>query len=164
MLKEYIDRHRTMQSFNSAEILDLVVSHIDSQHNETEAECLIRKIHETLHGKHFDEECAEKTVSKMYYIKDGTSAKTYGAFITLEQSNKIFSRYKDDISKAYNNYDFFVAMNMIYSDNYNLYRKWFKEPTEDVLVNVVTEATINWLNDVDSPYSEDTKIWSYLKH
>ncbi|MBQ9213032.1 MAG: hypothetical protein IJ150_03735 [Bacteroidales bacterium] len=163
MLKEYIEKKRALSNFNSSEILDTLVSYIDEKNDP---ECLanaMKKIHVKLYGKHFDEDCALNAVSKMFYIKAGTSAKTYGAFIPLEQSNKIFSRCKDDLkNKAYNSFDFFVTINMIYSDNYNLFKKWFKDTTEETFVNtIVTEATVNWLNDSDSP-NDGTKIWSYL--
>lgn len=164
MLKEYIEKNRGLNNFNTSDVLDIIVNHIDQKNDDCDCCCVIKAIHEKLHGKHFDEDSAISTVSKMHYIKAGTTAKTYGAFVTLEQSNKIFSRYKDEISKSYNNYDFYVAINMIYSDNYNLYHKWFKDVTEEQLINIVTEATINWFNDSDSPYSDDTKIWSYIKH
>lgn len=163
MLKEYIEKHRNDNNFNSSEILDIVVSHID-EHCDEHSNCIVKKIHEQLHGKHFDEDCAIKTVNEMYFIKHGTSSKTYGSFVTLEQANKIFSRVRDEINKAYNVFDFYVALNMIYSDNYNLYTKWFKDITDERMIEIVTEATINWFNDADSPYSGDTKIWSYLKN
>lgn len=164
MLHEYIQKHKVESNFNTSDVLDIVAHYIDEQKCEDMEQCLIRRIHESVHGKHFDEDCAIRTVSKMFYVKDGSTAKTYGAFVPLEQSNKIYARFKDDLHKDYNQYDFYVTINMMYADNYNLYHKWFKEASDEAMLNIVAEAAINWLNDEDSPYKGHTKIWSYLKH
>jgi len=166
MLKEYIEKHRNDNNFNSSDILNIIVGHLDEHCEEKHCSCIIKKIHEQIYGKHFDEDCAIKTVNEMYFVKKGTNSKVYGAFISLEQANKIYSRVRDEINKAYNVFDFYVALNMIYSDNYNLFTKWFNDITEDTgekMIDIVTDATVNWFNDVDSPYSEDSKIWCYLK-
>lgn len=165
MLKEYLQNHSSDRNFNNADVLDILVSCVDEHCDEEKICHVIKKIHEQLFGKHFDEDCALRTVAKMFYYKDDTStAKVFGAFIPFETSQKIFARTKDMIHKDYNVFDFYVAQNMIYSDNYNLYKKWFKDVTDEAMLNIVTEHTVQWLNDPDSPYSDGTKIWSYLKH
>lgn len=164
MIQEYIEKHRVSNNFNTSEILDTVVKFVDEKCDEKHANCLIKRIHEQLFGKHFDEDCALITVNKMYFCKVGSTAKVFGAFIPLEQSHKIYSRFKDDIPKEYNAYDFYVTLNMMYCDNFNLYSKWFKDASAEAMTNIVAEAAVNWLNDPDSPYSDGTKIWSYLKH
>jgi len=164
MLHEYIQKHKVESNFNTSDVLDIVANYIDEQKCEAMEQCLIRRIHENVHGKHFDEDCASRTVAKMFYVKKGSTAKTYGAFVPLDISNKIYSRFKDEIPKEYNNYDFYVTINMSYADNYNLFSNWFKDATDEAMLNVVAEYAINWLNDADSPYEENTKIWSYLKH
>lgn len=164
MLHDYIKKHKVESNFNTSDVLDIVAHYIDEQNCEDMEQCLIRRIHESVHGKHFDEDCAIHTVSKMFYIKEGSTAKTYGAFVPLDQSNKIYSRFKDELHKDYNNYDFYVTLNMSYADNFNLFHKWFKDVSDEAMLNIVAEYAINWLADDDSPYEGHTKIWSYLKH
>ena len=166
MLHEYIQKHKVLNNFSTSEVLDTVVKFIDEKCDETHANCLIKRIHEQLFGKHFDEDCAIHTVEKMFYCKESadTKSKVFGAFVSLDQSNKIYSRFKDDLPKEYNQFDFYVTINMMYADNYNLYSKWFKNPSDEAMLNVVSEAAVNWLADDDSPYEGYTKIWSYLKH
>ena len=164
MIHEYIEKHKVESNFNTSDVLDIVAHYIDEQNCEDMEQCLIRRIHESVHGKHFDEDCAIHTVSKMFYVKDGSTSKTYGAFVPLEQSNKIYARFKDDLHKDYNQYDFYVTLNMSYADNFNLFHKWFKDVSDEAMLNIVAEYAINWLADDDSPYQGHTKIWSYLKH
>lgn len=166
MLHEYIQKHKVESNFNTSDVLDIVAHYIDEQNCDDMEQCLIRRIHESVHGKHFDEDCAIRTVAKMFYCKESadTKSKVFGAFVSLEQSNKIYARFKDDLHKDYNQYDFYVTLNMSYADNFNLFHKWFKDVSDEAMLNIVAEYAINWLADDDSPYEGHTKIWSYLKH
>ena len=67
----------------------------------------------------------------------------------------------NDILNNYNEYDFYVVMNMIKSDNYNLYKKRFPGYNDDMLDELFVEDALNWLDDMDNPYGM-SKIWKYL--
>ena len=64
-------------------------------------------IHESIFGKHFSEELAEKAVSDMVNA-DGT----VGEHWTLQQTTALASSN----GANYNKYDFYYVMNMLYSD------------------------------------------------
>ena len=64
-------------------------------------------VHESIFGKHFNEDLAEKVVSDMENA-DGTS----GEHWTLQQTTSLLTSNGAD----YNKYDFYYVMNMLYSD------------------------------------------------
>lgn len=64
---------------------------------------------------------------------------------------------KDEIL-PYNQWDFAVVLNMIYSDNYNLMKKWFPEDSEEQMMDKMVDLAVNWLRDDDNPYGK-CKAW-----
>lgn len=72
------------------------------------------KAYEAEHGPHFNEEHARKAVSKMEN-EDGTR----GPHWSVEETTALASQYGINLGSRFNRYDWFVALNMVYSDYYN---------------------------------------------
>lgn len=155
-LKEHIEELTHDKLIEVAELLAKVVDN----HVEDHIEKLEKKIAGIKNDYHFDEETANKCVSKMYYDEEG---KKYAPYWNLETVRKIYNSHKDkeEILNDYNLYDFYVTLNMIKSDNYKLYKKRFNGYSENQLDNLFIEDAINWLDDKDNPYG-NCKIWMYL--
>lgn len=71
------------------------------------------KAYEMEHGPHFNEEHARKAVMKMEN-EDGTR----GPHWSLEETSALASQYGISLSGKFNRYDWFVALNMVYSDKF----------------------------------------------
>lgn len=71
------------------------------------------KAYEAEHGPHFNEEHARKAVSKMEN-EDGTR----GPHWSVEETTALASQYGINLGSRFNRYDWFVALNMVYSDYY----------------------------------------------
>ena len=71
------------------------------------------KSHEHEHGPHFDETCANKAVSGMVN-EDGTT----GPHWSLAETTSVANQYGVKLTEKFNKYDWFVALNMVYSDYY----------------------------------------------
>lgn len=71
------------------------------------------KAYEKEHGPHFNEEYARKAVMKMEN-EDGTR----GPHWSLEETTTLASQYGIALGSKFNRYDWFVALNMVYSDYY----------------------------------------------
>ena len=69
------------------------------------------KAYEAEHGPHFNEEHARKAVSKMEN-EDGTR----GPHWSVEETTTLASQYGINLGSRFNRYDWFVALNMVYSD------------------------------------------------
>ena len=99
-------------------------------------------------------------VSKMYYIdEDGT--KRYGPYWTIPQIAEIYESVKDKIPADYNEWDFFVTMQMKRSDTKELLDKWFPGIDAAEVAEKTTDLAVCFLNDPDNPYGTK-KIWGYL--
>lgn len=95
----------------------------------------------------------------MVYI-DITGKTREAPYYTKEQVSNIYEKVKDQI-RPYNMWDFAVTLNMIKSDNDNLFRKWFVGISEAELQQKIIDAAINWLDDGDNPYGNE-KVWRYF--
>lgn len=69
------------------------------------------KAYEKEHGPHFNEEYARKAVMKMEN-EDGTR----GPHWSLEETTTLASQYGIALGSKFNRYDWFVALNMVYSE------------------------------------------------
>lgn len=78
------------------------------------------KAYEAEHGPHFNEEHARKAVSKMEN-EDGTR----GPHWSVEETTALASQYGINLGSRFNRYDWFVALNMVYSDYYNIVRNQY---------------------------------------
>lgn len=79
------------------------------------------KAYEAEHGPHFNEKHARKAVSKMEN-EDGTR----GPHWSVEETTALASQYGINLGSRFNRYDWFVALNMVYSDYYKVIirKKW----------------------------------------
>lgn len=141
-----------------ANSMERVIHYLKENLSEEQYKQVAKDVYESLNGKHFNEEFAREQVSKMYYTYQGQAY--YAPYWDEHTIDRIYTQYKRQIPSQYNYWDFYVALNMVKSDNCPLLKKWF--PNEDHQEKIV-ELTINWLNDTDNPYGE-SKVWSYFNN
>lgn len=135
-----------------------VISDFINKLNNEDYKCLIHKLAGYLLNGHYDEYFADEQVAKMYYVYNGV--KHTGPFITKDKVSEKYNNIRSEI-KDYNQWDFYVTVQMIYSDNYSLLRQWFENETDEQLQNRIFELSINWLKDEDNPFGT-RKIWCYF--
>ena len=140
--------------------LRVVSDAIEHGMSEKDRAALNAKIYGMLSGGHFDEEHALEAVAKMYYT-DVDGAKRYAPYWTIPQVMDIHDSVSGDIPSAYNGWDFFVTMNMVASDTWNLLHEWWPSLTQEQFADKVADLAVNYLADEDNPYGEK-KIWCYL--
>ena len=110
-------------------------------------ECLMRKLHEALHGKHYCEEMALHDIEQMHSVgADGTKHK--GAHWTAEQVEAAFA--SKPFPAGTTKWDKYVAANATWHD----LRKKF---TDD---QVLVATYLFWFDDED--WKEDGKVWDYM--
>lgn len=107
------------------------------------------KAHEQEHGPHFNEEHAHKAVMKMEN-EDGT----HGPHWSFDQTIALANQYGISFSERFNKYDWFVALNMIYSDYCRVLQNIVGTPNNKHFV----ELTKAWLDDKDIM---EGKMWHY---
>lgn len=98
------------------------------------------KAYEAEHGPHFNEEHARKAVSKMEN-EDGTR----GPHWSIEETTALASQYGINLGSRFNRYDWFVALNMVYSDYY----KVIISMTNSNSTKHFVELAKAWINDKD---------------
>lgn len=107
------------------------------------------KAYEKEHGPHFNEEYARKAVMKMEN-EDGTR----GPHWSLEETTTLASQYGIALGSKFNRYDWFVALNMVYSDYYRV----IMNITGSNNTKHYVEFAKAWLNDKDI---DEGKMWYY---
>lgn len=107
------------------------------------------KAYEHKNGPHFNEEYALKAVSKMEN-EDGS----HGPHWSLEETTSVAKQYGVSFTEKFNRFDWFVALNMVYSDYY----KVIVSITNSANIKNFVEFTKAWLNDKDV---EEGKMWYY---
>ena len=133
---------------------------VEHSMSDKDKEALMAKIYGMLSGGHFDEEHAMEVVPKMYYVdKDGE--KRFAPYWTIPQIAEIYESVKAKIPSCYNEWDFFVTMQMKMSDSRMLLEDWFPKIEPEEVATRVTDLAVNFLNDEDNPYGTK-KIWGYL--
>lgn len=133
---------------------------VEASMSDKDKAALMAKIYGMLSGGHFDEERAIEAVSKMYYTdKDGV--KRYGPYWTIPEVAEIYESIRDQIPDEYNEWDFFVTMQMCMSDYRPLLERWWPRIDASELAEKVRDLSVNYLADEDNPYGA-RKIWCYL--
>ena len=140
--------------------VDMISEVLDEKLTPAEMECLEKKMYAMMQGEHYDEYFAKKQVANMYYT-DEKGEKRYAPYWADDQVKQVWAAYKAKIAGGVNFWDFYVALNMIASDNYVLFRSWWPDAVDNLLTQRIAEATVNWLNDEDAT-NRDTRIWDYL--
>lgn len=131
---------------------------VDSGMDEYERKSLMKKVYGLMSDGHYNEETAHDDVSVMYYTD--TDGKLHQAPYWPEEAvRNIYGAVREEIPD-YNFWDFYVTMNMVASDNWCLFKRWFRGIGDVELNEKITDAAIVWLKDEDWPTK--TKIWDYL--
>ena len=107
------------------------------------------KAYEAEHGPHFNEEHARKAVSKMEN-EDGTR----GPHWSIEETTTLANQYGISLGNRFNRYDWFVALNMVYSDYYKVIIRMTNSNSTKHFV----ELAKAWINDKDI---DEGKMWYY---
>lgn len=107
------------------------------------------KKHMYEHGPHFDEHIAKKAVDHMKN-EDGS----HGEHWSIEQAHKLAEQYGVNLKGDFNKYDWYVALNMVYSDFYRAVVTLTGSNNPKAFV----ELAKAWLTDKDV---EDGKMWYY---
>lgn len=156
-IKKYGEGKGEAMMWKSVEIIsDALDKHMD----EATRTALTRRLYGEMAGGHYDEAFAKEDVKKMYYI-DSDGQKKYAPYWTDEQVREVYNSVKAEVPKAYNFWDFYVALQMIKSDNCPLMRKWFPDATPEDMDKKFVDLTLNWLKDEDNPFGSE-KVWGYL--
>lgn len=115
------------------------------------------KAYEMEHGPHFNDEHARKAVMKMEN-EDGTR----GPHWSIEETTTLASQYGISLTGKYNRYDWYVALNMVYSDYYRVIMTFDKLNQGDnvYIIEVVgtfkktTEYNVGTVISVSNAYDE----------
>lgn len=134
----------------------------DKLSNE-DKDCLNRCIYGIISEGHYNEKFAIEDIKKM--TVSGDDGKIHSndewQFVDFDSSKNHFDSYHRRYNDSYNEYDYWVATNMVYTDNIEMLLKWFPNSQNNGIMDKVYEMTDNWLNDKDNPFG-DAKIWKYF--
>lgn len=132
--------------WESVAVTEMAMDYI-KETNPEKYECLMRKLHESLYGKHYTEELSEHDVAKMHSLgADG--AKHAGAHWTAEQV-EVATKDKT-FPKGVTKCDKYVAYNATWHD---LHKKFTDE-------QILEAAFLLWFADED--WATEGKIWDYM--
>ena len=159
--RHIIEHEDVLTKQNLLDIVHLLSNEISDHLEKDERHHLKRKVWCIISDGHYNEKYAQEDVAKMFIPSE--EGNLYGPFYTLDETTKVYDSLKksNDVLSNYNKYDFYVVMNMIKSDNHNLYKERFKGYSDARLTELYIEDAINWLDDLDNPYGT-SKIWKYL--
>lgn len=141
--------------------VDIISAALDAKLSPEEMDQLECRMYELMQGPHFDEYFAEKQVQEMYYT-DLKGEKREAPYWTADAVKQVWTQYRNKIrDQSYTFWDFYVVMNMIKSDNCNLYRGWWPDADDSILTQKIAESSVNWLNDEDDPLGGG-RAWRYF--
>ena len=139
--------------------VEVISEYVERYMPEEEKHHLMREILGMMTDCHYDEMFAKEDVKKMYFV-DSRGNRHNAPYWTDEEIRSVYDSVRPEIPD-YNNWDFYVALNMIKSDNCALLSRWFPDMTPEERDEKLVEMTVNWLQDEDYIYP-DSKIWHYL--
>lgn len=117
-------------------------------HDESKYKCLVRDMHEIIHGPHYSEEFAEEDVAKLRYT-DASGVEHKGPHWT--KSQVVAATGNLEFPKGVTDCDKYVAFNAAYAD-------FSKKFTEQQILDI---AYLFFFKDED--WNGDGKIWHYMK-
>lgn len=121
---------------------------------------LIKGTYYDMCGGHFNEEFGAWQISRMSFV-DKSGAEHHAPRWNNTQYEATYNANKAKIPAAYTMWDWAVTLEMIYTDNYCLYKEWWPEATDAELDAKFIAAAVNWLNDKDNPFGTE-KVWGYF--
>ena len=127
--------------------IGLKVAEFMTNPTEEGYECIVRRLSEYLHGKHYSEESAMRDVYKLRY-SDASGAEHRGPHWTLEQVTQATSGKK--FPEGTTEWDKYIAYNTTYAD-------LCKVLTDE---QIMKAAYALWFADED--WHSDGKIWDYM--
>lgn len=117
----------------------------------------MRDQHEVMAGHHFNEPYAKWQVDKMHHKgMDGTEYK--GEHWNIEQTNSVLSGMRSKIPAAYNEWDFYVALNASYHDFCKAAKKHLPEKADELIIDL---SVAFWFEDED--WAGTSKVWDYFR-
>ena len=142
---------------NAITLLSTLLSDILTEEQQYK---IVKDLYALFVGGHYNESFADDQVGKMYYEKDGS--KYNGPFLNKDT---VLNKYREirNTIPDYNEWDFYVTVQMIYSDNYNIIYEWFPNISEQDFNQKIYQLATNWLNDKDNPFG-NSKIWCYFNN
>lgn len=138
----------------------LISEVLDEKLTPEEHDALERRMYALMQGEHYDEHFAKKQVEHIFYT-DMKGDIHKAPYWTDDEVKQVWTAYKAKVKSDATFWDFYVALNMTKADNCNLFHSWWPEADEALLTQRVAEATVNWLNDEDSPQGE-CRTWRYF--
>lgn len=135
---------KMMHELNS--ILDEHLLELEEEYPDMYWEVIL-DIHELVNGSHFDEEMATNAVSKMKN-DDGTIGAHWPYADTTSVANSAGVQFT-----AYNTWDWYYTLNMIYSDFYSVFGSD---------VNMYVRTAKAWIEDKDAPEGKAFKYFSAM--
>lgn len=117
----------------------------------------LREQHEAMVGHHFNESYAKWQVEQMHH-KGADGVEYKGEHWNIEQTNGVLSGMRSKIPAAYNEWDFYVALNASYHDFCAWAKRKFAERYEEEVIEL---ALTFWFLDED--WSTKTKVWDYFR-
>ena len=157
LIKKYGEGKGTDAMWKS---VDMISEVLDEKLTPEEMECLEKKMYAMMMGEHYDEYFAKKQVAQMFYT-DKQGVKHEAPYWTDDDVKTVWASVRPKIAGGYTMWDFYVALNMIKSDNYNMLLRWFPNATDADMTAKMVDMAVNWLNDEDDP-SDGVKVWYYF--
>ena len=117
----------------------------------------LREQHEAMVGHHFNESYAKWQVEHMHH-KGADGVEYKGEHWTIEQTNSVLNGMRSKIPAAYNEWDFYVALNASYHDFYKAAKKHMQDKADDLIIDL---AVALWFDDED--WEGSTKVWDYFR-
>lgn len=139
----------------------LVSRSLENSMPEDDLNRLKKTVYSMLTGGHYDKDFATDTVEGMYFV-DKSGNEHRAPYWPADTVMDIYESIKTKIPN-YNCWDFYVALNMVASDNWCLLNRWFPDMTDAERDEKFVEMAVNWLDDPDSPYGNE-KAWGYFNH
>lgn len=133
---------------------------VDTMLDEQARNKLLKKVYGAISSCHYNEEYALADVTDMFYI-DESGNEHFAPYWTPQQVRVVYDSVSGELPESYNMWDFYVALQMQKSDLCPMLRRWFPNDTPEQMDKRIIEATVNWMNDEDNPYS-DRKVWWYV--
>lgn len=118
---------------------------------------LIKETYADMCGAHFNEEFAIWQIDQMYYKSPNGEIHNAPNWSIAQYKNSFETHRHKINNKFYNCWDWAVALEMCYTDNHCMLKRWFPDATEEEIKAKAAEMAVNYLNDDDD--GEDGRIW-----